>query len=115
VLDHTGIAALAYAIPDMRAMTSLNLADNDLGELALPITRPAGWEEGNNKGDGRRIFRKPGGKWGFGVPLGIITLADAIKDMGALNKLDISNNRIGAEQEGDLQRISVASGIELTQ
>jgi hypothetical protein len=33
--------------------------------------------------------------------------------MGALIKLDISNNGIGAEQEGGLQRICVASGIEL--
>jgi hypothetical protein len=28
-------------------------------------------------------------------------------------KLDISSNRIGAEQERDLQRICVAGGIEL--
>jgi hypothetical protein len=32
---------------------------------------------------------------------------------GALIKLNISTNAIGAEQEGDLQRICVASGIEL--
>jgi hypothetical protein len=35
------------------------------------------------------------------------------KDNGALNKLDISNNNIGAEHERDLQRICVAGGIEL--
>jgi hypothetical protein len=34
-------------------------------------------------------------------------------DKGALIKLDISNNRIGAEQERGLQRICVAGGIEL--
>jgi hypothetical protein len=33
--------------------------------------------------------------------------------MRALNKLDISNNRIGAEHEQDLQHICVAGGIEL--
>jgi hypothetical protein len=33
--------------------------------------------------------------------------------MGALAKLDISGNGIGAEQEGDLQRICAAGGIEL--
>jgi hypothetical protein len=33
--------------------------------------------------------------------------------MGALTKLDISRNYIGAEQEGGLQRICVAGGIEL--
>jgi hypothetical protein len=35
------------------------------------------------------------------------------KDNGALIKLDVSSNDIGAEQEGDLQRICVAGGIEL--
>jgi hypothetical protein len=44
---------------------------------------------------------------------GPAAIADAIKNMGALIKLNISSNRIGAEQEGDLQRICVASGIEL--
>jgi hypothetical protein len=34
-------------------------------------------------------------------------------DMGALTKLDISNNYIGAEQEGTFQRICMAGGIEL--
>jgi hypothetical protein len=32
---------------------------------------------------------------------------------GALIKLDISNNCIGAEQKGGVQRICVASGIDL--
>ena len=40
-------------------------------------------------------------------------LAVGIRDNGALIKLDISMNNIGAEQKGDLQRICVASGIEL--
>jgi hypothetical protein len=44
---------------------------------------------------------------------GITALANAIPDMGALIKLDISGNDIGGEQEGELQRICVASGIEL--
>jgi hypothetical protein len=45
---------------------------------------------------------------------GVAALADAIPGMGALIKLDISSSHIGAEQEQDLQRICVASGIELT-
>jgi len=44
---------------------------------------------------------------------GVVAIADAIPDMGALTKLDISGNDIGAEQEGGLQRICVAGGIEL--
>jgi Ran GTPase-activating protein (RanGAP) involved in mRNA processing and transport len=38
---------------------------------------------------------------------------DAIKDNEALIKLDISDNHIGTEQEEGLQRICVASGINL--
>jgi hypothetical protein len=41
-------------------------------------------------------------------------LAPAIRDMGALIKLDISSNYIGAAQEWELQRICTAGGIELT-
>jgi hypothetical protein len=44
---------------------------------------------------------------------GVIALADAIPDMGALIKLDISSNYIAAAQGEDLQRICAASGIEL--
>jgi hypothetical protein len=44
---------------------------------------------------------------------GVSALANVIPDMGALIKLDISSNIIRAEQKGGLQRICVASGIEL--
>jgi hypothetical protein len=40
-------------------------------------------------------------------------LAVGLRDNGALIKLDIDSNHIGAEQERDLQRICVAGGIEL--
>jgi hypothetical protein len=97
----SGIIAIANAIPDMGAMTSLNLANNNLGELVIPITLPAGWEEGKNQGDGRRIFRKPGGEWAFDgppkAPLGAIAIANAIKDMGALTSLNLSSNKLMAE------------------
>jgi hypothetical protein len=45
--------------------------------------------------------------------LGIIALANAIPDMGALIKLDISSNYIGVVQEEGLQRICTAGDIEL--
>ena len=43
----------------------------------------------------------------------MIAIANAIPDMGALTKLDISSNYIAAAQGEDLQRICAASGIEL--
>jgi hypothetical protein len=43
---------------------------------------------------------------------GALVVAEYLDGNGALIKLDISGNDIGATQEGDLQRICVASGIE---
>jgi hypothetical protein len=56
------------------------------------------------------------GTWGdlMGDGPGFVKeLAVGISDNGALTRLDISSNYIGAEQEGGLQRICVAGGIEL--
>jgi hypothetical protein len=47
------------------------------------------------------------------MPVGVIALANAIPDMGALIKLDFSSNNIAAAQGEDLQRICAAGGIEL--
>jgi hypothetical protein len=105
----------------MGALSSLNLASNNLGE---PVP-PEGWEKNGSyyrQGDQHPWTETvPDGA----KPQGIIAIANAIPDMGALVKLDISGNNdtymhlgeetrpIGAEQEEDLQRICVASGIEL--
>jgi hypothetical protein len=93
-----GVVALAGAIKDMRALSSLNLAKNSLGGLVLP----ADWKKTEYKkewvhSDGSKVTDKPG------KPEGIIAIATAIPDMGALTKLDISNNDIG--QGGSLQLI----------
>jgi hypothetical protein len=98
---------LAAEVVDNRALTSLNLSSNGL-------TR------GTLKAEHRNDYEKThGAKWGskdyhFESDLqGIIALVTAIPDMGALIKLDISKNFIGAEQKGSLQRMCVASGIDL--
>jgi hypothetical protein len=44
---------------------------------------------------------------------GALVVAGYLDGNGALIKLDISKNCIGAEQKEDLQRICVASGIDL--
>jgi hypothetical protein len=49
----------------------------------------------------------------LGAAGAIIVAAWISRDNGALNKLDISNNYIGPAQKGGLQRICVASGIDL--
>jgi hypothetical protein len=99
---------------DNGALTSLNLSSNNLGML---VSR-GGWSTTSGDSwkyrhtDGRYRSTKPEGEEFKSE--GIVAIADAVVDMRALIKLDISSNIIGAEQEGDLQRICVESGIELT-
>jgi hypothetical protein len=79
---------------DNRSVLVLNLAHNNLGALVLP----GGWTEGYkadclNKEythtDGRKQNLHPG------KPEGIIALAAAIPGMGAMTKLDMSENHLG--------------------
>jgi hypothetical protein len=107
---------IANDISDMGALTSLNLASNSLGTII-------GWKYNDPKhtrkvddwryehSDGRHQKEKPSED--MGKAEGVIALANAIPGIGALIKLDIRNNDIGTEQKGGLQRICVASGIEL--
>jgi hypothetical protein len=92
----TGVTALANAIPDMRALSILNLAKNNLGELVIP----EGWtedydedkhEEVHRHTDGREQKDKPG------KPEGIIAIANAIPDMRAMSSLNLSYNCLGVE------------------
>jgi hypothetical protein len=80
---------------DNGAMTSLNLASNSLGQIALP----AGWRSKFNDGlapwvgpNGQQQSAKPVGK-----PEGIIAIANAIPDMGALTSLNLSWNHLKAK------------------
>ena len=102
-----GIIALAIAIPDMGALSTLIFGGDKYKKdrawvTPAPATLKVGMTEANfsdkNFGAGGAI---------------IISAWISHKDNGALIKLDISSNHIGAEQEGGLQRICVASGIEL--
>jgi hypothetical protein len=105
--DISGVVALADVIPDMRALSSLDLSSNGLGEL------PPGWTAHVDPASQQTYYAKEGETSQWVHPGGIGVVADAIKNMGALITLDISSNRIGAEQKGGLQRICVASGIDL--
>jgi hypothetical protein len=112
--DMSGVVALADVIPDMGALSVLNLAENNLGELVLPDGWAEGydedgWAEGYKHTDGREQKDPPEGS----KAEGIIAIANAIPDMGALMKLDLRSTNIGAEQKRGLQRICVAGSIEL--
>jgi hypothetical protein len=79
----------------------LNLASNNLGELVLP----EGWTKGEKADysayeythtDGSKQDQHPG------KPEGIIALANAIPDMGAMTSLNLASNCLcGLDEYGD--------------
>jgi hypothetical protein len=88
-----GPKAIADAIRDNGALTALNLANNNIGEL------PTGWKADKNQGDGRPIYQPLGGAWQFECPKleGVIAIANAIPDMGAMTSLSLASNHLGIE------------------
>jgi hypothetical protein len=96
--DGPGFAKeLAVGISDNGALTSLNLAQNDLGQMVPP----KGWraEDGDDQApwihtDGARVEEgMPEGS----KPEAIIAVANAIKDMRALTSLNLSSNNLKAK------------------
>jgi hypothetical protein len=82
---------------DRGELLVLNLASNDLGVLVLP----EGWSKGSGQHDGHGYdwYKHTNGadqKEHPGKAEGIIALANAIPDMGALMKFDISMNNLYA-------------------
>jgi hypothetical protein len=93
-MDADDAAVLASELPDKGALTALNLANNSIGGP------PTGWKEGKNEGDGRPIYQPPGGgAWQFERPKpeGVIAIANAIRDNGAMTSLNLASNELGAE------------------
>jgi hypothetical protein len=102
-----GIIAIANAIPDMGALTKLIFCGDEWFDgQQFTTPEPATLEVGMAEAD----FSNKGLQVAGAI---IVAAWMSHKDMGALIKLDISSNNIGGEQEGELQRICVASGIEL--
>jgi hypothetical protein len=99
-------------LSDIRALMSLNLANNNLGELVLP----KGWTKTGDGGmwdpfvfkhaDGREQKKDPGSK-----PEGIISIASVISDMGALTSLNLSSNDIGGHRDNNGQWIVTSEGM----
>jgi hypothetical protein len=88
----------------MGALSVLNLASNNLGELVLPQGWSEDWKADYSAKeythtDGSKQEQHPG------KPEGIIALANAIPDMGALSVTNVMGNKIGKEQLAKLQEI----------
>jgi hypothetical protein len=90
------------------------LASNNLGELVLP----EGWSEKRERFDGKRqdVFTHADGTKQIADPSkpeGIIAIANAIPDMGALSKLDVSNNCTPSAEEALLKAACDTKGVSL--
>jgi Leucine-rich repeat (LRR) protein len=107
ITDTSGIIAIANAIPDMGAMTSLDVSDNNLGALVLP----EGWEcdkSASSWNPSKWIYKHADGreqKGDPGRPDGIIALANAIPDMRAISSVHLLENNISVEQAQNLASI----------
>jgi hypothetical protein len=81
------------------ALSSLNLAENNLGERVLP----EGWEQTDyaewTHSDGAKVTENPG------KPEGVIAIANALPDMRALSSANLLMNDIGTEQAQALANI----------
>jgi hypothetical protein len=92
--DISGIAAIADAIPDMGAMTKLDISSNYLeaeGGKAL-----AAGLKGNQVITELNISSNDLARWAN--MSGVIALADVIPDMGAISSVNLIKNRIGSDQ-----------------
>ena len=83
-----GLKIISEALEGNATMTNLNLANN---AATNPMDRSGRTDDIS----------------------GVVALTNAIKDMGALTKIDLSRNNIPSDQEGRLQRICGAGGTEL--
>jgi Ran GTPase-activating protein (RanGAP) involved in mRNA processing and transport len=112
--DMSGVIMLADVIPGMGALLVLSLKSNGLlnkesgraladalkaNSILTELDVSSNYDQYNTSSQDGPGFAQE--------------LAVGIRDNGALIKLDISNNDIGAEQNGSLKRICVASSIDL--
>jgi Leucine-rich repeat (LRR) protein len=94
------LIAIANAIPKMGALTSLNLAKNNLGRLVLPVGWTEEWMHEKFEGYGYKHIDGREQKENPSQPECIVVLASAIKDMRALSSLNLSKNHLANKEAG---------------
>jgi hypothetical protein len=99
--DISGVVVLADVFPGMGALMTLDISSNALVSASSWMEPPRPDLKMGDLVDGKTVTIDPrNGLIKLRDFSGIITLADAIPDMRALTKLDISNNNI--EEGGEL-------------
>jgi hypothetical protein len=101
--DGAGFAQeLAAGIKDNGALLCLDMSSNNIGE-GLPVTDIAlleahGWRYAADINGKMAYFKGGTGRYQPPkLPLGAITLVNAIKNMGAMTSLNLALNRLGVE------------------
>ncbi len=95
-------------------MTSLDISNNNLGELVLPAGWTESWIEFEGKWqyvfthNGAKQTDDPGSK-----PEGVIAIANAIPAMGALASLDLSQNSVPESEMNQIRAACQSQGISL--
>jgi hypothetical protein len=87
----------------MMALTVLNLANNNLGELVLIDGWTKGCVDEYTHADGRKQKEPPG------TPEGVIAIANAIKDMRLLSSVNLLNNNLREEGLKVIEEVFEAS------
>jgi hypothetical protein len=108
--DMSGVAALADVISDMGALTKFDISNNSL--CAAGAKALASGLKGNHVMTELDLAGNAFGNngWGGSDVSGVVALADAIPDMGALTSLNLSSNDIGAYY--DSQKGMVVATLE---
>ena len=98
----SGPAAIADAIKNMRAMTALNLSSNAIGGYTVP----EGWKYLPANSPATRFYNTAT-KNNQGEPpagasqAGVVAVANAIEDMGAILSVNLLKNGIDVDQAND--------------
>jgi hypothetical protein len=101
-----GAKVLSLGLSGNGALTSLDVSSNNLGCVVGWTYHPANGRSHKHKhSDGRNQELLPEGEE-LGKPEGAIALANAISDMGALFKLDITDNDIPADLMQTMQQVA---------
>jgi hypothetical protein len=90
---------------DNRALSVLNLAENKLGELVLPDGWALDYDEDDEEEERERVYKHTDGREQNNPPEGskaegIIAIANAIPDMGALSVLSLKSNGLLNKDSG---------------
>jgi hypothetical protein len=102
-LGMEGALVVAEYLDGNRALSVLNLAENNLGALVLP----EGWTEDYDSDDYGMYRHTDGSEQSDnpGEPEGLIAIANAIPNMGAISSVNLLQNKIGSDQAEELASI----------